>query len=205
MTPSIIWYECHAHILCGESSALVEAQYLTICLYHLYIIVSLLGMLCMQCTVLHNHLWALVDQRSHKIKVIVGPFGAIHNRSALNGNKSTVSLNHSVCTNCAGFHIEVYSHHIALLPFAIDGEVSVGLYFAFHLHSVHLNTILWAQVVAIFIQVTWHYLIAHPSRNTNLHPPLSSLVGSHLDCDVTIPGIFCSLLNSHFLTFHVKC
>ena len=88
---------------------------------------------------------------------------------------------------------------------SIDGEVSVGLYFAFHLHSVHLYTILWAQVVAIFIQVTWHYLIAHPSRNTNLHSPLSSLVGSHLDCDVTIPGVFRSLLNSHFLSFHVKC
>ena len=146
-----------------------------------------------------------VAKAGDEVEVVVGPLCTIHHRSALYCHKSTVGLHLAIGTHRARLHVEVHAHHVTLLPLAVDGEVAVSSELALHLHSVNLDAVLRTEVVAVFIQVAWHYLIAHPSRNTNLHCPLSSLVGSHLDCDVTIPGVFRSLLNSHFLTFHVKC
>ena len=97
----------------------------------------------------------------------------------------------------------MHAHHVTLLPLAVDGEVAVSSELALHLHSVNLDAVLRTEVVAVFIQVAWHYLVAHPSGYSHLHSPLSCLVGRHLDGDVAVPWIFSGLLYGHFLAVYI--
>ena len=56
---------------------------------------------------------------------IVLVLGTIHQRTALNGQLSPVIGNPWVGFHQPWFYVEMQTHHIPLLPFAVDDDVAV--------------------------------------------------------------------------------
>ena len=147
MAPSVVRNEAQLHVLCVQTALLVETEELCVGLYHLNIIVSHLFILGVKCSVLNSHLRTLVHQCTHNVEVVVWPLCAIYYRTTLYCYKTAVSFHVVVGAYCSWVHIEVNTHHIALLPLAVDGEVAIVGELSIHGIAVHRDVVLWTQVV----------------------------------------------------------
>ena len=67
-----------------------------------------------------------VDDHVLDIEIIVGPLGAVYERSALNSYQATIGLYILVSQYDTGLHLEADGDLIALLTFAGDVELSIG-------------------------------------------------------------------------------
>ena len=131
----------------------------------------------------------LVDEHAHDVEVVVDSFGAIHQRSALNGNHATVGFNTLEGTNGAGLHVKVQAHDVALLPLAVDGQVAVLGSGDGDLCAIDGAGGVQSLIVVIAIEVAGNYIAFQPAGNTNLHGELACRVLVDGDGDVAVPRI----------------
>ena len=145
-----------------------------------------------------------VHEHVHDIEVVVGPFGSIDDRPALDADLSAVGHHLVVGSHRAYLHVEVHAHHVALLPFAGDGEVAVVGELSVSRLTVDRNGVAQALAVGVVIEVGGHRLPFHPSGDTYLHTEATGGVAVDLDGDVAVPRIACGLTESHLTACHVE-
>lgn len=94
---------------------------------------------------------------------IIRPFGAIHQRAALQSHFVYIVFDPLVCCYPSYFHREVYRDHISFLPFTVDGSISIFQCVGDG-YSIYFDGNLVSVGTLEMIQFRRHGLVPSPSR-----------------------------------------
>ena len=207
MTPGIVGDKRELHLLHSELAGLVKGKCLGIggkgcdalCLVGAEFFLARFGNESTEVALLESELGALVDEHALDVELVVGPLGAVYDRTTLYAYHSAVGFYLPAGAYSAGFHVEVDGHFITLLPLAGDGEVSVLCYGTFSFCAIDLDAVAETLVVAVAVELTWKRTALEPTGDTDLEVKLSAAIAVNLDVDVTTIGVAGGLCEGYLL------
>ena len=148
----------------------------------------------------HLHCCFRISNEMEQISLIISKFSAIYQRTSFYCHFSAIVSHFSVGFYHAWLHIKVHSYHIAFLPVALNGSVTVLQTTYIYCLSVYCDGVIQFLSVSITIQVAGHYLAFHPTWNSHHQFELFCAGIGHLDGNITVPWILGCLFQCHLFT-----
>ena len=116
-----------------------------------------------------GELLLLVEQDAAQVEVVVGPLGAIDQRTALHADAPSVGLHTLVGLHQTGRHVEMQAHGVALLPPAVNDGISRPVDIGGQRLAVDGDAPRERLPVGVFIELRRHGLALHPSGDADVH------------------------------------
>ena len=207
MVPSIVRNQSEIHILYRNLAISSLIQYLRRCLDSLHCESrSTLGLGILNSVVVNereSRLLAAHHCTEHRLTSIVSSLSTINQRTTLHCYLATIISHLAIGYNGTNWHIEMDANDITLLDVLHWQITLIGYQVSFHSLAIHGHAISWFLSITISIEVTWHYLVANPSRNTYQEVGILRSTLLHSNLDVSIPRILGCLLQDHILATHL--
>lgn len=139
----------------------------------------------------------------HILAGVVCPFGAVYQGAALHGNLAAVVLYVLVGFNCTDRHIEMDCNHVAGLPVARQGDITVVPDLCVLPAAVDCDAPPGSQAVGILVQVAGNNFVANPAGNADLDGEFTGFIVLNLYSNIAVSGIICLLGKGHAASVHL--